>query len=75
MENRQYFPTILSLLQLQGKSSRKKNKRKNKGIVFSAGRLKLNITIFLAHPSRRLMGELIVYRGIRRPSVRRRRPS
>ena len=26
---------------------------------------------FLAHLSRRLTGELIVYRGIRRPSVRR----
>ena len=26
---------------------------------------------FLAHLSRRLIGELIVYKGIRRPSVRR----
>ena len=26
---------------------------------------------FLAHLSRRLTGELIVYRGIRRPSIRR----
>ena len=26
---------------------------------------------FLAHLSRRLIGELLVYRGIRRPSVRR----
>ena len=33
--------------------------------------------MFLAHLSRRLIGELIVYTGIRRPSVRRRsvRPS
>ena len=29
------------------------------------------IWIFLAHLSRRLIGELLVYRGIRRPSVRR----
>ena len=28
--------------------------------------------VFLAHLSRRLVGELIVYGGIRRPSVRRR---
>ena len=27
--------------------------------------------VFLAHLSRRLIGELIVYKGIRRPSVRR----
>ena len=27
--------------------------------------------LFLAHLSRRLIGELLVYRGIRRPSVRR----
>ena len=27
--------------------------------------------VFLAHLSRRLIGELLVYRGIRRPSVRR----
>ena len=30
----------------------------------------LLITVFLAHLSRRLTGELIVYTGIRRPSVR-----
>ena len=30
-----------------------------------------NKIIFLAHLSRRLIGELIVYEGIRRPSVRR----
>ena len=28
------------------------------------------VTLFLAHLSRRLIGELIVYEGIRRPSVR-----
>ena len=28
-------------------------------------------TVLLAHLSRRLKGELIVYKGIRRPSVRR----
>ena len=27
-------------------------------------------SVFLAHLSRRLIGELIVYKGIRRPSVR-----
>ena len=30
-----------------------------------------NQSAFLAHLSRRLIGELLVYRGIRRPSVRR----
>ena len=28
-----------------------------------------NFTVFLAHLSRSLIGELLVYRGIRRPSV------
>ena len=32
--------------------------------------LYLFLPSFLAHLSRRLIGELIVYRGIRRPSVR-----
>ena len=32
---------------------------------------KMYFTLFLAHLSRRLIGELIVYEGIRRPSVRR----
>ena len=32
----------------------------------------LSINAFLAHLSRRLVGELIVHGGIRRPSVRRR---
>ena len=31
----------------------------------------LKSSLFLAHLSRRLIGELLVYRGIRRPSVRR----
>ena len=30
----------------------------------------LDLKIFLAHLSRRLMGELIVYQSLRRPSVR-----
>ena len=41
-------------------------------------KLKMVMTLFLAHLSRRLTGELIVYKGIRRPSVGRpsvRRPS
>ena len=35
-----------------------------------SGRQKGSIFVFLAHLSRRLIGELIVYKGIRRPSVR-----
>ena len=31
---------------------------------------KLNEVFLLAHLSRRLIGELLVYKGIRRPSVR-----
>ena len=42
------------------------------GIGFSMG--KSENSGFLAHLSRRLIGELIVYPWIRRPSVRRRRP-
>ena len=33
--------------------------------------LKINYKVLLAHLSQRLIGELIVYEGIRRPSVRR----
>ena len=37
---------------------------------------KFLMLLFLAHLSQRLIGELIVYEGIRRPSVsRRRRPT
>ena len=32
--------------------------------------LAMDVTAFLAHPSRRLMGELIEYQSFRRPSVR-----
>ena len=45
----------------KGKGKRREKKRKKEE--------KMGIVVFLAHLSRRLTGELIVYRGIRRPSV------